>query len=36
MPKVDILIIGAGTAGEYAAGNAKQYMDSVGMKRKAL
>jgi pyruvate/2-oxoglutarate dehydrogenase complex dihydrolipoamide dehydrogenase (E3) component len=31
MAKVDILIIGAGTAGEYAAGTAKQYTDSVGM-----
>ncbi|MFC1848279.1 dihydrolipoyl dehydrogenase family protein [Chloroflexota bacterium] len=31
MINVDILIIGAGTAGEYAAGTAKQYADSVGM-----
>jgi pyruvate/2-oxoglutarate dehydrogenase complex dihydrolipoamide dehydrogenase (E3) component len=31
MTKVDVLIIGAGTAGEYAAGTAKQFVDSVGM-----
>jgi len=29
MAKVDVLIIGAGTAGEYAAGTAKQYTDSI-------
>ncbi len=31
MTKVDVLIIGAGTAGEYAAGAARQYTDSVAM-----
>ncbi len=31
MVNLDILIIGAGTAGEYAAGTAKQSFDSVGM-----
>ena len=31
MAKVDVLIIGAGTAGEYAAGTAKQYTDSIAM-----
>jgi pyruvate/2-oxoglutarate dehydrogenase complex dihydrolipoamide dehydrogenase (E3) component len=31
MIKLDVLIIGAGTAGEYAAGTAKQYADSIGM-----
>jgi len=31
MVNVDVLIIGAGTAGEYAAGTAKQYVDSIGM-----
>ena len=31
MAKVDVLIIGAGTAGEYAAGTAKQYTDSIVM-----
>ncbi len=31
MAKVDVLIIGAGTAGEYAAGTAKQSVDSVGL-----
>ena len=31
MTKVDVLIIGAGTAGEYAAGTAKQYADSIAM-----
>ncbi len=31
MVKVDMLIIGAGTAGEYAAGTATQFSDSVGM-----
>ena len=31
MTKVDVLMIGAGTAGEYAAGTAKQYTDSIAM-----
>lgn len=31
MVNLDVLIIGAGTAGEYAAGTAKQSVDSVGM-----
>ncbi len=31
MVNVDMLIIGAGTAGEYAAGTAKQSVESVGM-----
>ena len=31
MINVDVLIIGAGTAGEYAAGTAKQYTDSIAM-----
>ncbi len=31
MAKVEVLIIGAGTAGEYAAGTAKQYTDSIAM-----
>ncbi len=31
MANVDVLIIGAGTAGEYAAGTAKQYTDSIAM-----
>jgi len=31
MVNSDVLIIGAGTAGEYAAGTAKQSVDSVGM-----
>jgi pyruvate/2-oxoglutarate dehydrogenase complex dihydrolipoamide dehydrogenase (E3) component len=31
MTKVDLLIVGAGTAGEYAAGTATQFVDSVGM-----
>ena len=31
MVNVEVLIIGAGTAGEYAAGTAKQYVDSIGM-----
>ncbi len=31
MTRVEVLIIGAGTAGEYAAGTAKQFVDSVGM-----
>ena len=31
MAKVDVLIIGAGTAGEYAAGTARQYTDSIAM-----
>ena len=34
MAEVDILIIGAGTAGEYAAGTAKMYTDSVGLVEK--
>ncbi|MFC2038487.1 dihydrolipoyl dehydrogenase family protein [Chloroflexota bacterium] len=31
MTKVDVLIIGAGTAGEYAAGTARQYTDSIAL-----
>ncbi len=31
MVNLDVLIIGAGTAGEYAAGTVKQRVDSVGM-----
>jgi len=31
MVKVELLIIGAGTAGEYAAGTARQSMESVGL-----
>jgi len=31
MVNLDVLIIGAGTAGEYAAGTAKQSVDAVGM-----
>lgn len=31
MVNLDVLIIGAGTAGEYAAGTAKQSVDSVGL-----
>jgi len=31
MVKLDLLIIGGGTAGEYAMGTAKQSLDSVGM-----
>jgi len=31
MVNLDVLIIGAGTAGEYAAGTAKQYVSSIGM-----
>lgn len=31
MVKLDLLIIGGGTAGEYAVGTAKQSLDSVGM-----
>ncbi len=34
MARVDILIIGAGTAGEYAAGTARQYTDSIGLVEK--
>ena len=36
MVKLDILIIGAGTAGEYAAGTAIQAADSVGMIERGL
>ncbi len=31
MVNLDVLVIGAGTAGEYAAGTAKQSVDSVGL-----
>ncbi|MFC2062564.1 dihydrolipoyl dehydrogenase [Chloroflexota bacterium] len=31
MVQVELLVIGAGTAGEYAAGTAKQYTDSIAM-----
>jgi pyruvate/2-oxoglutarate dehydrogenase complex dihydrolipoamide dehydrogenase (E3) component len=31
LASVDVLIIGTGTAGEYAAGTARQYVDSIGM-----
>jgi len=34
MAEVDILIIGVGTAGEYAAGTAKQYTDSIAIVEK--
>ncbi len=34
MARVDILIIGAGTAGEYAVGTAMQYTDSIGLVEK--
>ncbi len=31
MVNMDVLIIGAGTAGEYAAGTARQHVDSIAM-----
>jgi dihydrolipoamide dehydrogenase len=34
MANVDVLIVGAGTAGEYAAGTARQYTDSIAMVEK--
>ena len=31
MTNLDMLIVGAGTAGEYSAGTARQFTNSVGM-----